>query len=198
MATQLLMPQATAVWLIDNTTLTFGQIAELCGLHELEIQGIADGEVAVNILGQSPVQSGQVDAEEIARCEANPSASIQLRKRDDPLPAKRGKARYTPISKRRDKPDAIAFLLKTYAQLSDAQIVKLIGTTKKTIERIRENTHRNSNLIELKDPVLVGLCTARDLNAALEKADARAKAREKTVTEKPTAPGASSASPAER
>ncbi len=171
MAQHLLMPRATAVWLIDNSTLTFSQIAELCGMHELEIQSVADGETDANLIGLSPVQSGQITAEELARCEADPAATVTLRDRGEAAPPKPSRSRYTPISKRRDKPDAIAWILKHHPQLSDRQIERLIGTTRKTIDRIRDSTHRNSSLIEMKDPVLVGLCSAADLEEAIGKAD---------------------------
>ncbi len=173
MAQELLMPRATAVWLVDNSTLTFSQIAEFCGMHELEVQSIADGEADTNLIGQSPVQFAQITAEELARCEADPTANLQLRDRGEAAPRKPSKTRYTPISKRRNKPDAIAYLLKHYPQLSDKQIERLIGTTKKTIERIREAAHRNSSMIEMKDPVLAGLCSAAELNDAIAMADVR-------------------------
>ncbi|MBC6439685.1 MAG: DUF1013 domain-containing protein [Rhodospirillales bacterium] len=178
---KLLMPQATAVWLVYNTTLTFKQIADLCGMHELEIQSIADGEVATSIVGQDPVLWGQMDADEIARCEADPDASLKLRERKDLPKIKQSKARYTPVSKRQDKPDAIAYLLKRFPQLADAQIVRLIGTTKQTITHVREGTHRNSEELEPKDPVLLGLCTAKDLNVEIEKANAKAATLEKNL-----------------
>ncbi len=178
---QLLMPQATAVWLIDNTTLTFKQIADLCGMHELEVQGIADGEVATNIVGQDPVLSGQIDAEEIKRCETDPGASVALRERGNLPKPKQSKARYTPVSKRQDKPDAIVYLIERFPRLADAQIVRLIGTTKQTIAQVREGTHRNAAKLEAKDPVLLGLCSARDLTAEIEKADAKAAALERNL-----------------
>lgn len=191
MATRLLMPQATAVWLVDNTTLTFRQIAELCDMHELEIQGIADGEVAHNIIGQSPILSNQVTAEEIARCEADPDASIQVREREELPVVKRGKSRYTPIAKRRDKPSAIIYLLRHHPQLADSQIVRLIGTTRKTIEGLRNGTHPESRTLDIKDPVMAGLCTSRDLRTELAKADAKAGTETKAAP-----PGASAATAA--
>ena len=173
MSQELLMPRATAVWLIDNTILTFSQIAEFCGMHELEIQNIADGEIEKDLIGRNPVQTGQITKEELDRCQADPSATLQLTDRGEDTPRRPSRTRYTPISKRRNKPDAIAYLIKHYPQLSPAQIERLIGTTRKTIERIREGTHRNSSMIEMKDPVLAGLCTAAELNDAIEKADAK-------------------------
>lgn len=178
---QLLMPQATAVWLVDNTSLSFGQIAEFCSLHPLEVQAIADGEVATNIVGQDPVIAGQLTAEEIARCEADPTAKIQMRKRIDLPKIKPSKGRYTPVAKRQDKPDAIAYLLKRFPQLTDAQIVRLIGTTKQTITQVRDGTHRNSEEIAPKDPVQLGLCSAKDLNSEIEKSNAKVKHKEESL-----------------
>ncbi|HXV23352.1 MAG TPA: DUF1013 domain-containing protein [Alphaproteobacteria bacterium] len=166
-----LMPKATAVWLIQNTALTFDQIAEFCGLHALEVQGIADGEVAVGMVGLDPVVNGQVTQEEIDRCVKDPTARLQIAKRDIPMPATRTKGpRYTPVSKRQDKPDAIAWLLRHHPELPDSQIARLIGTTKPTIQAIRDRTHWNAPNIRPKDPVLLGLCTQTDLNSAVEKA----------------------------
>lgn len=182
MSQELLMPRATAVWLIDNTILTFSQIAEFCGMHELEIQNIADGEIEKDLIGQNPLQTGQITKEELDRCQADPSATMQLADRGEDTLRKTSRTRYTPISKRRNKPDAIAYLIKHYPQLSARQIERLIGTTRKTIERIREGTHRNSSMIEMKDPVLAGLCTAAELNEAIEKADAK-QAREKAMAD---------------
>ncbi len=169
-----LMPKATAVWLVENTTLTFEQIALFCDMHTLEIQAIADGEVAANIVGLDPVATGQITAEEIERCANNPSAQLQMAKTDLPETRTRPKgARYTPVSKRQDRPDAIAWLLRNHPQLSDAQICKLVGTTKATIKAVRENTHWNAANIKPRDPVTLGLCTQTDLNAAVALADSR-------------------------
>lgn len=168
---RLLMPKATAVWLVENTSLSFEQIADFCGLHTLEVQGIADGEVAVGIVGLDPVANGQLSREEIQRCEADPSARLRMLKQDIPLPATRTKGpRYTPVSKRQDKPDAIAWLLRHHPELSDAQLTKLIGTTKSTIQAVRDRTHWNAPNLRPRDPVLLGLCTQSDLNAAVAKA----------------------------
>lgn len=163
-----LMPKATAVWLIDKTSLTFEQIAEFCGMHPLEVQAIADGEVAQGIVGYDPVANAQLTADEIRRCEGDPAARLRL------LPAtsfqvKRNRgARYTPVSKRNDRPDGIAFLLRNYPQLSEAQVVKLLGTTKETIQKVRDRQHWNSANIKPRDPVILGLCTQTDLNAAVQ------------------------------
>lgn len=166
-----LMPKATAVWLIENTTLNFEQIAEFCGMHPLEVQGIADGEVAIGIVGKSPVENGQLSLEEIRRCEKDPKARLTLADDARKYMAARAKgSRYTPVARRHDKPDAIAWLIKSYPELGDAQIVRLIGTTKATIEAIRTKTHWNSQNIKPKDPVMLGLCTQVDLEATVEKA----------------------------
>lgn len=170
------MPKATAVWLVENTALTFMQIADFCGLHILEIQAIADEEVAVGMQGLDPITNGQLTKEEIARCEADPSAKLNMVKSDIPLPSSRGKGpRYTPLSKRQDKPDAIAWLLRHYPELSDAQIGRLIGTTKPTINAVRDRTHWNSPNLKPRSPVELGLCKHDDLRFALEKAQRKAK-----------------------
>lgn len=165
-----LMPKATAVWLVDNTALTFTQIAEFCGLHDLEVQGIADGEVAMNITGLDPVTGGQLTREEIARCEADPAARLQLRESNMPAPKKRKGPRYTPVSKRQDRPDAIAWLVRHHPELKDAQISKLVGTTKPTINAIRDRTHWNIANLKPTDPVALGLCTQIELDEAVQKA----------------------------
>lgn len=169
-----LMPKATAVWLVENTTLTFDQIAEFCGLHKLEIQAIADGEVAVSIVGLDPVYNGQLTLDEIKRCEADPRARLKMTKRDLPMPVTRTKgARYTPVSKRGEKPDAIAYLLKNYPELLDAQIARLLGTTKETIAKVRDRSHWNTTNIKPQNPVLLGLCKQADLEAAVKRAQRR-------------------------
>jgi len=159
-----LMPKATAVWLVENTSLTFEQIADFCGLHPLEIQAIADGEVANQMQGLDPVANGQTTAEEIARCQADPQARLKLSAQALPPQLFRHKGpRYTPIAKRQDKPDAIAFLLKSYPEMTEAQISKLIGTTKPTIAAVRDRTHWNSSNIKPRHPVELGLCTFEEL-----------------------------------
>jgi len=168
---QLLMPKATAVWLVQNTTLTFEQIAAFCGLHSLEVQGIADGEVAIGIVGLDPTVNGQLTKEEIARCEADPAEHLKMQKATIPLPAPRTKGpRYTPVAKRQDKPDAVAWLVRHHPELSDAQISKLIGTTKQTIAAVRDRSHWNFANLRPRDPVLLGLCTQGDLNAVVLRA----------------------------
>ena len=165
-----LMPKATAVWLVDNTTLTFRQIAEFTGMHELEISGIADGEVAVGIKGMDPVTNHQLSREEIERCEKDPIARLRLLKREIAPEQKRKGPRYTPLSKRQERPSAIAWLVRYHPELSDGQIMKLVGTTKPTIQSIRERTHWNSANIRPVDPVALGLCKQIDLDAAVQKA----------------------------
>jgi hypothetical protein len=168
---RLLMPKATAVWLVENTSLSFEQIADFCGLHTLEVQGIADGEVAVGIVGLDPVANGQLTRDEIKRCEGDPQERLRMLKQDIPLPAPRTKGpRYTPVSKRQDKPDAIAWLLRHHPELSDAQLTKLIGTTKSTIQAVRDRSHWNAPNLRPRDPVLLGLCTQSDLNAVVARA----------------------------
>ena len=169
-----LMPKATAVWLVENTSLTFEQIADFCLLHPLEIQAIADGEVANQMQGLDPVANGQTTAEEIERCQADPQTRLKLSPQALPPQLFKHKGpRYTPVAKRQDKPDAIAFLLKSHPELSDAQISKLIGTTKPTIAAVRDRTHWNSPNIKPRHPVGLGLCTIEELEAAISHARVR-------------------------
>ena len=169
-----LMPKATAVWLVENTSLTFEQIADFCELHPLEIQAIADGEVAIQMQGLDPVANGQTTMAEIERCQADPETRLKLSPRALPPQFVKHKGpRYTPIAKRQDKPDAIAFLLKSNPELSDTQITKLIGTTKPTIAAVRDRTHWNSPNIKPRHPVELGLCTFAELERALSHARAR-------------------------
>jgi hypothetical protein len=161
-----LMPKSTAVWLIEHTALTFKQIADFCGLHELEVKGIADGDVAKGILGMDPINMGQLTKEEIERCTQNPDAKLQIVSIFNEIVANKNskKTKYTPIARRRDKPDAIYWLVKNYPDISDHQIVKLIGTTKNTIEAIRSRTYWNINELRPRDPVLLGLCTQNEID----------------------------------
>ncbi|CAM3397763.1 Cytoplasmic protein [Paracoccus nototheniae] len=173
-----LMAKATAVWLVDNTTLSFKQIGDFCGLHELEVQGIADGDVAAGVKGYDPVGSNQLDPEEIKRAEASPTYRMRLKHN----PAAEGEEkrrgpRYTPLSKRQDRPAAILWLVKFHPELADAQVAKLVGTTKPTIASIRERTHWNIGNIQPIDPVALGLCRQTELDAAVQKA-AKKKASE--------------------
>lgn len=168
---QPLMPKATAVWLVENTTLTFKQIADFVGLHELEIQAIADGEVAPGMHGINPVASGQIRAEDLERCQADPTAKLTMAKTDIPMPRARARgARYTPVAKRMEKPDAIDWLLKTYPELTDAQIGKLLGTTKATIVAVRDRSHWNSPNIRSRSPVELGFCSLSELDAEIIRA----------------------------
>ena len=180
--TQPLMPKATAMWLVDNTKLTFAQIADYCGMHELEIQALADGDVAAGMPGLNPMMNGQLTQEEIARCEADVSARLKISKYDLPDPVKRSKGpRYTPVSKRQDKPDGIAWLVKSHPELQDSQIARLMGTTKPTIKQIRDKTHWNMANIKPRHPVALGLCSGPDLDAAVQKAARRIKNAEKAA-----------------
>jgi hypothetical protein len=168
-----LMPKATAVWLVDNTTLTFNQIATFTGLHELEISAIADGDIAANIVGRSPVMQGIVTEEDIKACEADPAKQLTFIDNDIPQPDRRTKGpRYTPVNMRADKPDGIAYILKTYPDITDAQIIKLLGTTKATVAKIRNRTAPNMANIKPRDPVQLGLCSRADLDAVVAKAEA--------------------------
>jgi len=175
-----IMAKATAVWLVDNTTLTFKQIADFCGLHELEVQGIADGEVAVGIKGFDPIANNQLDRAEIERAEKDPAYKLKLKYNPAAEGEKKRKGpRYTPLSKRQDRPSAIAWLVKFHPELTDSQISKLVGTTKPTIQSIRERTHWNMANIKPVDPVALGMCKQTELDEAVRKAAAkRAKAGE--------------------
>ncbi|MEM1277536.1 MAG: cell cycle transcriptional regulator TrcR [Pseudomonadota bacterium] len=165
-----LMPKATAVWLVDNTTLTFRQIADFCGMHELEISGVADGEVAVGIKGFDPILNNQLTAEDIKRCEDDPVARLKLIRREKAPPPKRKTPRYTPVSKRQDRPAAIAWLVRYHPEMENSAIAKLVGSTKPTIESIRNRSHWNISNIQPVDPVALGLCRQIDLDAAVRKA----------------------------
>ena len=167
-----LMPKATAVWLVDNTALSFDQIADFCELHELEVQGIADGDVAAGIKGLDPLANGQLTREQIERCEADTTKRLVLLKKQEsvPTPVRRQGPRYTPVSRRQDRPNAIAWLVRYHPELSDAQISKLVGTTKPTIQAIRDRSHWNSANITAVDPVSFGLCSQIELDALVQKA----------------------------
>lgn len=174
-----LMPKATAVWLIQNTSLTFKQISDFCGLHVLEIKGIADGDVAKGIIGLDPIIQGQLTSQELKRCEANPEATLSLSESALRLihEQKQKKAsKYTPVARRQDKPEAIAWLLKNCPELSDMQIAKLVGSTKNTIASIKNKTHWNISNIRPKDPVLLGICSQTELNLIYNQAKAKAAA----------------------
>ena len=165
-----LMPKATAVWLVENTGLTFEQIADFCGLQPLEVQAIADGEVSM-LQGLDPVANGQTTREDIARCEKDPGERLRLADKAIPMALVKHKGpRYTPVSKRGDKPNAISWLLKNHPELSDGQIAKLVGTTKPTISAVRDRTHRNIQEIKPQHPVTLGLCTVAELDDAVARA----------------------------
>jgi hypothetical protein len=178
MTQNVLMPKATAVWLIENTSLAFNQIAEFCGLHPLEVQGIANEDVAKGIRGVDPIAGGFLSREEIAKGEASDAYKLkplEQKRIDLPVVKKRG-ARYTPIARRQDRPDAIAWFLKNHPEVPDSKVVKLIGTTKSTIDQVRNRTHWNSSQIKPVDPVTIGLCSQIELDAVVSDA-AAAKAR---------------------
>ncbi|MXP40159.1 DUF1013 domain-containing protein [Altererythrobacter soli] len=172
-----LMPHATASWLVDNTSLGFEQIAEFCGLHILEVQAMADDLASSKYTGRDPVHSGELTHEEIERGQADPSYRLKMQRA--PVDVSRTKGpRYTPVSKRQDKPDGIAWIIRNHPEISDAQIGKLIGTTRNTINAIRERSHWNIQNIQPKDPVTLGLCSQRELDAAVAKAAKRVTAVE--------------------
>ena len=176
-----LMPKATAVWLIENTTLDFLQISEFCGLHELEVQGIADGDVATGMQGYDPIDNNQLTKEEITRCEKDPTAKLQLisSKTIEDLPPRKKDTKYTPISLRQEKPYAILWLIKRYpTELSSSQIARLTGSTKNTVEAIRTGTYREA-VLETKSPMDIGLCTYKDLEKSLN----RSRKKIETTTE---------------
>ena len=180
----LLMPLATAVWLVENTTLTFKQIANFCNLHEVEVQGIADGEVAKGIKPYDPIMSGQLTREEIELSSKDENRSLQIKALDVEIEGKDKKIKkYVPLSKRQDKPDSALWLLKQHSQLKDSQIAKLVGITKNSVTSIRNKNYWNYNNLNPKDPVAMNLFTQKDLSLALEKAERRIK-REKKEKEK--------------
>ena len=170
---QPLMPHATASWLVDNTSLTFQQIATFCGLHILEVQAIADDTAATKLTGRDPLRSGELTLDEIERGQADPDYRLQMQKEPDQAVRTKG-PRYTPVSKRQDKPDGVAWLIRNHPDLTDGQIGKLIGTTRSTIQAIRERSHWNIANIQPKDPVTLGLTSQRELDAAVAKAAKRA------------------------
>ena len=170
-----LMPKATAVWLVENTSISFEQIAEFCGLHNLEVKGIADGDVAQGIKGMDPISSGQLTREQIARAEADPDYRLAVvePKVDMPVVKSKKGPRYTPVSRRQDRPNAVLWLLRSHPELRDSQIMRLVGTTKPTIAAIRERTHWNSSALQPQDPVTLGLCSQIDLDNEVKKAAKR-------------------------
>ncbi len=174
MADRPLMPIATAVWLIDNTSLTFDQIADFCGLHMLQVKGIADGDVGAGVRGIDPITTHQLTREEIENAQADESYRLKLSRPKTIVAEKTKKGpRYTPVSKRQNRPDAIAWVVRNHPEISDAQISKLLGTTKTTIQSVRDRTHWNSSNIQPQDPVGLGLCTQVDLDTVVRKAAAK-------------------------
>ena len=179
------MPKATAVWLVQNTTLSFKQIANFCNLHELEIKGIADGDVAKGIKAYNPILAGQLTREEIDVCSKDNGRSLKLNKKNEDVfvSPERKKVKYTPLSKRKDRPDSVLWLVKNFPQLSDGQIAKLVGSTKGTVSLIRKRTYWNLSSLTAKDPVILGLCSQIQFEKAVGKADRRV-VREKKLKEK--------------
>jgi len=188
---EILMPKATAVWLIDNTTLSFDQIAAFCGLHHLEVKGIADGDVAENMRGIDPIAGGVLTRDEIRKGEADPDYRLKVQKSsvdEIPQPKRKG-ARYTPVIRRADKPNAIAWFIRFHPEVSDAQLGRLIGTTKTTITAVRDKTHWNSQNIKPVDPVTLGLCSQIELDEVISKAAEKRRAMDARKAEEDEGPG---------
>jgi len=187
----ILMPKATAVWLIDNTTLTFAQVADFCGLHHLEVKGIADGDVAENMRGVDPISGGELTREEIQKAEEDVDYRMEVaasKIAHIPQPKRKG-ARYTPVARRGDKPDAIAWFIRNHPEVTDPQISKLIGTTKSTITNVRDKTHWNSAEIKPVDPVTAGLCSQIELDDVITKSSARRRKMDEQKAADTSGPG---------
>ncbi len=186
-----LMPKATAVWLVENTSLTFEQIAEFCGLHVLEVKGIADGDVAQGIKGMDPISNGQLTREEIKKAEDDHDRRLQLADTKVDIPEVKTKPgpRYTPVSRRQDRPNAVVWLLRNHPELKDSQIMRLVGTTKPTITQIRERSHWNAPNLTPQDPVTLGLCSQTDLDSEVGKAARRLEREKKEQQKKPDKAG---------
>ncbi len=184
--TKPLMPKATAVWLVDNTSLSFEQIADFCGLHPLEVKGIADEDVAKGIKGQDPVASGQLTREQIADAEKDPKKRLKMAAPKHKMPNVRLKRapRYTPVSKRQDKPDAVYWLIRNHPEFSDSDIIKLVGTTKATIQKIRERSHWNAQNIKAVDPVTLGLTSQLELDIAVARVAVKVERAQKRAAKK--------------
>lgn len=190
MADRPLMPIATAVWLIDNTSLTFDQIADFCALHPLQVKGIADGDVGSGVRGIDPITTHQLTRDEIEKAQSDPDYRLKLSRPKTIVADKPRKGpRYTPVSKRQNRPDAIAWMVRNHPEVSDAQIAKLLGTTKTTIQSVRDRTHWNSANLEPRDPVGLGLCTQIDLDAVVRKAAAKKAQMEKAAPQPDAGPG---------
>ena len=175
------MPKATAVWLVENTKISFKQIADFCKLHELEVKGIADGDVAKGIKAYNPILAGQLTREEIEACSKDNTKPIVLNKKDLDIKSEKKSKRYIPLSKRQDRPEAALWLIKNYSQLSDGQIAKLVGSTKNTVSLIRNNNYWNSSNLAPKDPVVCNLCSQGDIKKAMEKAERRIARKKKEI-----------------
>ncbi len=190
--TEILMPKATAVWLVDNTSLSFEQIAGFCGLHPLEVKGIADGDVAAGVRGADPIANGQLTREEIERAEADPNYRMAAVEHEfaDKLSAQKKGPRYTPLSRRQDRPDAIAWMVRNHPEVPDSQIAKLVGTTKATIQAVRDRTHWNSSNIKPVDPVALGLCAQSELDEMVRKAAEKKRRQDAAAAKKRGAEGA--------
>lgn len=196
---EILMPKATAVWLIDNTTLSFDQIASFCGLHHLEVKGIADGDVAENMRGVDPIAGGALTREEIRKGEQDPDYRLKPQESKIahiPQP-KRSGARYTPVIRRQDKPDAIAWFIRNHPEVTDAQISKLIGTTKSTITKVRDRSHWNTQNIKPVDPVTLGLCSQIELDEIISEAAEKRRKMDAERAEGEDGPGLAPAQRAE-
>ena len=176
-----LMPKATAIWLVDNTSLSFRQIGDFCGMHELEIKGIADGEVGIGIKGLNPITSGQLTKEEIEKCEKDEGETLHIIENEisEKTEQSKKKKKYTPLSKRQDRPDAVYWLIRNHPELKDSQVARLVGSTKNTIDAIRKRTHWNMNNIRPQDPIGLGLCRQIELDESLEKAERSLKRAQK-------------------
>ena len=176
-----LMPKATAIWLVDNTSLSFRQIGDFCGMHELEIKGIADGEVGVGIKGLNPITSGQLTKDEIDRCADNEDESLKIIENEisEKTEQSKKKKKYTPLSKRQDRPDAVYWLIRNHPELKDSQVARLVGSTKNTIDAIRKRTHWNMSNIRPQDPIGLGICRQVELDEALAKAERSMKRAQK-------------------
>jgi len=175
------MPKATAVWLVENTKISFKQIADFCNLHELEVKGIADGDVAKGIKAYNPILAGQLTREEIEACSKDSSRMLAINIKTLDIKKERKKPRYVPLSKRQDRPEAVLWLLKNHPQLSDGQIGKLVGSTKNTVTLIRNKNYWNSSNLSAKDPVVSNLCSQNDIKNAAAKADRRIKRKKKEL-----------------
>ena len=176
-----LMPKATAIWLVDNTSLSFRQIGDFCGMHELEIKGIADGEVGVGIKGLNPITSGQLTKDEIDRCADNEDESLKIIENEisEKTEQSKKKKKYTPLSKRQDRPDAVYWLIRNHTELKDSPVARLVGSTKNTIDAIRKRTHWNMANIRPQDPIGLGICRQVELDEALAKAERSMKRAQK-------------------